>query len=252
MLVIYFVHSIKQLTFFVFTPATQARFKYGAHWVKLPLLFEAMQAVDPDTGRSRGYMMLIHPKDDDSAQSSQHRVHNLPIAILLRSEMKQSEVRLTFKNFLLNLGRKPSYDDIANYFNKDGSYLSVWEMVLPQLRPYDNDIATMTIVDDVRYLANLILSNVRISNEIDGEHIDDSNHCRANHCRTIKLRTEEAILIVYLACLDVNEREALVFSPKFQTATTEQARFQLLAEAELVRYAIDTSDQVPSIHLSAS
>lgn len=210
-----------------------------------------MEAIDPDTGRSRGYMMLIHPKDDDSDQVSQHRVHNLPIAILLRSEMKQSDVRRKFKKFLLDLGKNPSYDDIARYFNNDGSYLSVWEMVLPQLRPYDNDIATKATIDDVRFLANLILSNVRISNEIEGEHIDDSTHCRANHCRTIKLRTEEAILIVYLACLDVNEREALVFNPKFQTTTTEQARFQLLAEAELVRYAIDTSDQLPTIHSTA-
>ena len=236
-------------TIFLFYAMIQARFKYGAHWVKLPLLYEAMQSIDPDTGRSRGYMMLIHPKDDDSAPAtgSQH-LHTLPIAILLRSEMKQSDVRRKFKNFLMDLGRKPSYDDIATFFHNAGSHLSIWEMVLPQLRPYDNDVATTTIVDEVRILANLVLSDVRLSHEHVGEQIDDSKHCRANHCRTIKLRTEEAIVIVYLACLDVKEREALVFNPEFQTTTTEQARFQLLAEAELVRYAIDTSDQVPTIH----
>lgn len=35
-----------------------ARFKYGAHWVKLPLIYEAMKPIDPDTGRSRGYCLL--------------------------------------------------------------------------------------------------------------------------------------------------------------------------------------------------
>ena len=192
-------------------------------------------------------MMLIHPKDDDSAPSSSN-LHTLPIAMLLRSEMKQSEVRRKFKKFLVNLGKKPSYEDVASYFYKNDSYFSIWEMVLPQLRPYDDDIATKTIVDEVRSLTNLILSNIRILNVADGEQIDDSNHCRANHCRTIKLRTEEAIFIVYLASLDVKEREGVVFSPKFNSCATEQARFQLLAEAELVRYAIDTSDQIPAIH----
>ena len=220
---------------------TQARFKYGAHWVKLPLLYEAMQAIDPDTGRSRGYMMLIHPKDDDSAVATQHRLQHLPMAILLRSEMKQSDVRRQFKEFLVNLGKKPSYDDITTYFNNKGS---IWEMVQPQLRPYDNDVAAKTMIDEVRSLVCAVLSSVRLSHESKGAPIDDSQHCRANHCRTIKLRTEEAIFIVYLACMDDKEREALVFDPTFQSMTTDQARFQLLAEAELVRYAIDTSDQV--------
>ena len=205
-----------------------------------------MQAIDPDTGRSRGYMMLVHQKDDDAAHSVPHQ-HTLPLPILLRSATKQTEARRKFKDFLMNLGEKPTYEDIANFFYIDGSYLSIWEMVLPQLRPYDNDIETKTIVDEVRSLAQLILSNVRKSNVDANEEIDDSNHCRANHCRTIKLRTEEAIVILYLACLDVGERETLVFDPRFQSSTTEQARVQLLNEAELIRYAIDNSDQVPAL-----
>ena len=35
-----------------------ARFKYPPHWVPLPLLWAAMQPVDPATGRARGYMVL--------------------------------------------------------------------------------------------------------------------------------------------------------------------------------------------------
>jgi glutathione gamma-glutamylcysteinyltransferase len=40
-----------------------ARFKYPPHWVPLPLLHQAMQAVDPDTGRSRGYLLLSAQPD---------------------------------------------------------------------------------------------------------------------------------------------------------------------------------------------
>ena len=35
-----------------------ARFKYDPHWVKLPLLVQAMQAEDTSTGKPRGYMLL--------------------------------------------------------------------------------------------------------------------------------------------------------------------------------------------------
>lgn len=35
-----------------------ARFKYPPHWVPVPMLFSAMQPVDPATGRSRGYLLL--------------------------------------------------------------------------------------------------------------------------------------------------------------------------------------------------
>jgi glutathione gamma-glutamylcysteinyltransferase len=35
-----------------------ARFKYPPHWVPVALLWEAMRAVDPETGRSRGWVTL--------------------------------------------------------------------------------------------------------------------------------------------------------------------------------------------------
>ena len=36
----------------------QARFKYPPHWVPLPMLYEAMGAIDPTTGQPRGYLRL--------------------------------------------------------------------------------------------------------------------------------------------------------------------------------------------------
>jgi hypothetical protein len=35
-----------------------ARFKYPPHWIPVPLFFSAMQDIDVDTGKSRGYMIL--------------------------------------------------------------------------------------------------------------------------------------------------------------------------------------------------
>ncbi|CAN0077952.1 unnamed protein product [Ectocarpus sp. 13 AM-2016] len=45
-----------------------ARFKLPPHWAPLPILWEAMQRVDPDTGRPRGYMVL------EKAHSLSHRL----------------------------------------------------------------------------------------------------------------------------------------------------------------------------------
>jgi Phytochelatin synthase len=38
-----------------------ARFKYGSHWVQLSLLANAMKPIDPDSGRSRGFIVLTNP-----------------------------------------------------------------------------------------------------------------------------------------------------------------------------------------------
>jgi hypothetical protein len=35
-----------------------ARFKYPPHWVPVQLLYEAMNTIDPDSGRTRGYMIV--------------------------------------------------------------------------------------------------------------------------------------------------------------------------------------------------
>lgn len=38
-----------------------ARFKYPPHWVPLTLLFEAMNTVDKDSGKARGYVLISRP-----------------------------------------------------------------------------------------------------------------------------------------------------------------------------------------------
>jgi hypothetical protein len=204
--------------------------------------------------------MLIHRREEPEVDASLHhhpRLKNLPMAILLRSEMRQADCRRKFKKYLDGLGDgEKSYCTILQYFSSGHGNSSIWEMITPQLRPYDNDRDAKEMVDELRALIRSLLSSVRGSDAShctmpDATHcgahveVDDSTRCRENHCRTVPLRTEEAICIVYLACLDVKEREALVL--RSEIPATERSRWQLLAEAELVRYAIDTSDQIPTV-----
>jgi hypothetical protein len=216
-----------------------------------------MQPIDPDTGRSRGYTMLIHRSEEPEVDTLMHhspRQKTLPVAILLRSEIRQAEYRQKFKKYRDGLvADEVTYCNISQYFSSNDSS-SIWEMFSPQLRPYDNDNDTKETVDELRALIRSLLTTVR------GSHapsyctmsnlaycrahveVDDSTRCRENHCRTIPLRTDEAIFIVYLACLDEKEREAMVLQSDIKA--TERSRWQLLAEAELVGHAIDTSDQL--------
>lgn len=223
-----------------------ARFKYGAHWVKLPLLFEAMRPLDPDTGRSRGYVMLIHRMEDSLHPGI---LANLPTPMILRSEMKQSSVRLDFKKYLASLDRDSvSFQTIARFCTKEGSSPNfVWEMTQPQLRPCENDNDTKQIVEEVRLLIQQLLVASNASDSLVYSLCDSVSRCRSNHCRTIQLQPEEAIFIIYLSCLDNAERESVIFNSKL--ISSDRAKQQLVAEAELVRYAIDTSDQIQSFGL---
>jgi Phytochelatin synthase len=214
-----------------------ARFKYGAHWVHLPLLYDAMQSLDPNTGRSRGHVTLIHRKDRDTLPGL---VHNLPTSVLLRTEMKQRDVRREFKTYLQSLESDVApinYSSIASFCTKQGhDPLFVWEMTQPQLHPVKDDQDSKRMVDEVQSLIRQLLkaNNATVPCE-------DDPKCQSHHCRSIHLQPEEAIFIIYLACLKEDERVAIVFDRKL--SASDRTRRQLLAEARLYRYAIDSSDQ---------
>jgi Phytochelatin synthase len=206
-----------------------ARFKYGAHWVHLPLLFDAMQSIDPNTGRSRGHVTLTHHKPG--------LVHNLPTSVLLRTEMKQCDVRQEFKTYLQSLepDSPRTYSSIASFCTKHGhDPLFVWEMTQPQLHPV-KDEDSKTMVDEVQSLIRQLLraNNATVPWE-------DDPISRSHHCCSIHLQPEEAIFVIYLACLKEDERIAIVLDHKLNAS--DQARQQLLAEAGLYRYAMDSSD----------
>jgi len=119
-----------------------ARFKYGAHWTKLPLVFEAMKPIDKDTGKSRGYAILSfvpESKDDDFVGSTAEtksmcsdsscgssicgvsskctaiintsKLSTQPTSILFRSKMNQKERRKRYKEYIKSLREGGTYKE---------------------------------------------------------------------------------------------------------------------------------------------
>jgi len=117
-----------------------ARFKYGAHWTKLPLLYEAMKPVDKTTGKSRGYALLsfdhqLHeaaamalasmttttalpatlPSEPSSSaeagtttvSSTTSPLSTQPASILYRSMMNQNRKRRRYKDYIRSLREQP-------------------------------------------------------------------------------------------------------------------------------------------------
>lgn len=201
-----------------------ARFKYGAHWVPLPLLFEAMQPIDPDTGKSRGYVLLSYAHDDSNSIA--------PISILLRSTKAQNPVRQLYKHFLLAKKSEVIWDEVLHFWTKDGKNPTyIWEMMEPQLSPTEQE--AVEAVKAVRALGQALLPSPLP---------DDYHHCRAHSNRAICLAPEEAIFIVYLASLSLDRRTEIVCAGTTDEAT-KLPRQQLLVEADLVRCAINISDE---------
>ena len=204
-----------------------ARFKYGAHWVPLPLMFEAMQPLDPDTGKSRGYVLLsFHEEDEHSA---------MPFSILFRTSQIHYAARKAYKDFLNGYKDTPiTWEQVVSYWTKDGKDQKyIWEMTETQLTPMDEKGQ-----DAVASVRDLIESLVPSSPAF----LDIHPHCRSNVNRSLCLNPKEVMLVVYLASLDLEHRKEIVFNDK--SPVRRAARQQLLAEAELLRLAIDMSDEI--------
>jgi glutathione gamma-glutamylcysteinyltransferase len=242
-----------------------ARFKYGAHWVSLPLLYEAMKSVDPDSGRSRGYILLTHDADDHphgySSGSPSHSPSStaLPISILFRTRMKQYEARREYKHFLKSLEHEPTWDDVVRFWTRDWTSRDyVWTSVDAQVKPCSNDVATLSLLQRVRALiAASIPSHAALPRASERTFSSSCvSSCRPNGLRSLDLKPEEAIFVAYLAALDEDRRRHVVEDAARSSCNSssptgdspdEEAVLQLLAEAELVRYAIDLSDQQPTM-----
>lgn len=230
-----------------------ARFKYGAHWVSVPLLFRAMIPKDPDTGKSRGFILLSDHDDDDEQQQGQKTRHEnnhhattadresslVRPSVLFRSQRKQNPVRRDYKKFLRDIeARVVSFDQVALFWTKAGTKSNyIWQMLEPQFSPLQEDEAAMEMIGSLRKLIHDLMTQT--------PHTplpDACCHCRVNYSRTIDITPREAIFCVYLASLNEDKRRKLVLSVgSNQHATSEQT--QLLAEAELIRYAIEMSDE---------
>lgn len=215
-----------------------ARFKYGAHWVPLPLIFEAMLPVDQDTGKSRGYALLSYVNDDVASI--------MPISILLRSSQAQNPLRQRYKQFLVDHDYDVTWDQVLDYWTRGGKDpMYIWEMMEAQFAPTEKDAADAVIA--VQTLLKALVPQPHKPSHTTCLPTDHEAHpCRPNCNRVVRLTAEEAIYIVYLASLSKDRREEIVYSTDaaVNEVATDESRQQLLVEANLVRYAIDNSDEM--------
>jgi glutathione gamma-glutamylcysteinyltransferase len=165
--------------------ADTARFKYGAHWVHLPLLFRAMRPIDPDTGRSRGYVLLQLPnvvgrrrtnEDDNEDRAVTPRPQSTLLRALgpLNNHPSRSAAHLRLQELVTATDhpqqqqeQQPvSFADFYRTFSStstDGSTGTglplIWQLVLPHVKPVSQDAARLAHVDRLRLLLDRLVRN---------------------------------------------------------------------------------------------
>jgi hypothetical protein len=237
-----------------------ARFKYGAHWAPLPLVFEAMRPTDPDTGKSRGYALLSFPPlENDLVSSSNTTAPTIskrckcdvnpgqkcnttapqPLSILFRSKMFQSPARSKYKEHLTSLRKTNgksaiTWEQVVSYWSSDGrNYSHIWDILEPQRLPREEPG-----LETVKQLSALMTALI----PADGAVTIPPYSCMGGEERSY-MNIRNALFVVYLASLDPKQREEIVCGSAASWAFSEWTREQLICEAELVAAAIEVSDQ---------
>ncbi|GKY93572.1 hypothetical protein MPSEU_000324600 [Mayamaea pseudoterrestris] len=220
-----------------------ARFKYGVHWVRVPLLYEAMQSVDHDTGKSRGFVMLSHQREcDDHDATSTGSLESLPVSVLLRSTMEQASIRRHYKKYLLEKKAidehsRITWEDVLQYWTDGIDASRVWTLIKLRSKPTPDEGELIDLINSVRALIAKLLpaATPRFESQ-------QCCSCGPHDLRTLDLRAKEVLFIVYLASLPEHERREIVASNSVEASGA--AREQLMAEAKLLQIAIETSDEV--------
>ncbi|KAL7505720.1 hypothetical protein ACHAXN_003158 [Cyclotella atomus] len=232
-----------------------ARFKYGPHWVKLDLLFDALIPLDPSTGKSRGYMILSYDGvEQDCCDRNKHLSH-LPLSIMFRPKNCSSSVK-KYKQFVEEKRKSADNGEIdvksvISYWTRDYTNSTfVRELIQPQLRPVDvKEIAMVESMQDliktmIRATDASLLDTNLTSN---GMSCDLSTPTKNNECcnsstrslsqRYIQVGPIESLFIVYLASLSSKARENVFKGTKHDSTVLEL----LMGEVALISYAIETS-----------
>lgn len=203
-----------------------ARFKYGAHWVPLPLMFEATLPEDPDTGKSRGFVLLSFQEDE------QHS--GIPQSLLFQTSQTNHNVRKEYKDYLEGQKGSITWEDVLSYWTRDGANDNyVWDMTKLQLNPTDKKGQ-----EAVASMRKLIYDLMPGSDTL--QHV--RNDCGDNTNRVICLAPQEAVFVVYLASLDEQKRRDIVLDA--DSSEPPETKQQLLAEAKFLQLAIEMSDEL--------
>jgi glutathione gamma-glutamylcysteinyltransferase len=201
-----------------------ARFKYGCHWVKVPLLFEAMDTVDPDTGRKRGFVVLSSVQNKTQGQSG---VTLQTMSLLFRSKMTQNPVRRRYKRFLNSLAAEINWQQTMDFWRDKEE--QVWSIIEPLRLPKEENMLQMVI-----NLRGLITSLLKTEDKAYAP-------CWDNTSNPLCTSEMQALYVVYLASLGEERRRNLVLQVK--SRASNETREQLLSEANLISSAISFSGE---------
>ena len=248
-----------------------ARFKYGAHWTKLPLIYDAMKPIDPDTGKPRGYALLSFVPDsqrcvevskcknasDVSKQKSDSKqlkttssaLSTQPASIIFRSKMNQRQRRRLYKEYITCLRRDEKYkggdipyDAVRAFWCETDSNrpVRVWEIIEPVRVNSEEENQMLQRMRKV--LKNLKEASNATATATENDHIDDNQFFKPpNH-----INLEETLFFIYLATLSKERRYELVMRIN-SDGSCDIARTHILMEADIIARAIELSDQLTSI-----
>lgn len=242
-----------------------ARFKYGPHWIPLALMFEALQPLDPDTNKSRGYMILGTDGMDGTGAGNETHVSHLPLSMLFGSKKSKDFLRREYKQYMQGLEKEGGNGKedvtlasvVSFWTNNHTDSNHVWQLVDPQLQPVD--LADLKMVDSIRSLIKGLmqvnddassipsgmLSTSKESGSFPGGECCKSSTRNASG-RVIEISPAEVLYVIYLASIPLDAREDTVYTKDLDESTAinvdDTTRKQLLAEAALISFAIETCD----------
>ena len=242
-----------------------ARFKYGPHWVKVDLLFDALVPLDPSTNKSRGFMVLSYDgvegecdvtNNNSSSSSNSTHLSHLPVSLMFRPQNSADSVK-KYKQFVKEQCQYSSEIDlqsVISYWTQSYTNTTfIHELILPQLRPIDSKEVEM--VESIQQLLMTMIQRVdenlihlNLASNGKSCHPETNKECcnastPSLSQRYLQISSMESIFVVYLASLSKEVREQLIDKiVRENTDVDETVMEQLMAEISLISYAIETSD----------
>ena len=233
-----------------------ARFKYGPHWIPLELMFEALLPLDPDSGKSRGYVVLSYDGLGDASNGTgEENFSHLPLSVLFRSTKSKDFLRREYKQHVNVLAKGIGLEDVVSYWTKNYTNNTlVWELVSPQLQPVD--LAEIQMVKSIRVLLKSLIKADQVSQKLPPTLFETSRGIRPggecctsstlnSSCRVLEISPAEALYVIYLASLPSDASRSIVYTDNDEGLgenIDDTVREQLLAEAALISYAMETCD----------
>jgi len=264
-----------------------ARFKYGAHWTKLPLMYEAMKEYDRTTGKSRGYALLSFtppplpssseptttpaPVAPPRSGGTTSKLSMQPASILYRSLMNQKQKRKHYKEYIRSLrddergfygnGKDIPYDVVRSYWCEERNHpSSVWEIILPMR------VGTEEEQEMLRKM-RLLLADLHHATVWETEDtISSSSSCKGGDgngddersssdksstslgSRSWQSSVSAEETLYIIYLATLSEKKRYQLVMNFDSPEkTDVVRKQVIKEADIIASAIEVSDQLTSL-----